>query len=103
MVRGFCRLFDADSTLFRFLLLVQHQQLGKLTDEMPTPIQVLRRVIVQAMDEGRIPAADPELATAMVLGVVLRPTVFASYGRLKGPMVAHADALSAACWRVLNP
>lgn len=103
MVRGFCRLFDADSTLFRFLLIVQHQQLGKLGDDMPTPIRVLRRVIVQAMQENRIPATDPDLATAMVLGVVLRPAVFATYGRIKGPMVAHADALSAACWRVLNP
>jgi AcrR family transcriptional regulator len=103
MVRGFCRLYDADPTLFRFLLIVQHQQLRKLTDDMPTPIKVLRGVVTQAMAEGEIPATDPDLATAMVLGVVLRPAVFAGYGRIRRPMIACAGELSSACWRVLNP
>lgn len=103
MVRGFCRLYDADPTLFRFLLIVQHQQLRKLTDDAPTPIRVLRGVITQAMAEGEIPATDPDLATAMVLGVVLRPAIFASYGRIRRPMAACAGEMSSACWRVLNP
>ena len=103
MVRGFCRLFDADPTLFRFLLIVQHRQLRKLTDDMPTPIQVLRGVITRAMAEGEIPATDPDLATAMVLGVVLRPAIFAGYGRIGRALIACADEMSSACWRVLNP
>jgi AcrR family transcriptional regulator len=103
MVRGFCEMFDADRVLFSFLLIVQHQQLRRIPADAASPIEVLRRVIAEAMAAGQIPAADPDLATAMVLGIVLRPAIFAMYGRLEGPLSQHADALSAACWRALNP
>jgi AcrR family transcriptional regulator len=102
MVAGFCRLFDEDSTLFSFLLLVQHGQLAKVPAEAKTPITVIRAVIANALSRGEIPPGDPDLLTAMVVGIVLQTATFAVYGRITQPLGAHAAALSAACSAILT-
>src|SRR5262245_12435626 len=43
MIRGFCAAHDEDPRLFRFLLFVQHGQLGKLAPGAPTPVDAVRR------------------------------------------------------------
>ncbi len=103
IVRAFCRLFDADSTLFSFLLILRHPKLRAPDGQTASPTEVLRDVIAEAMDRGRIPAGDPELAAAMVLGVLLRSAIFIIDGRIERPLIARADEISSACWRVLNP
>lgn len=97
MVRGFCAFFDEDETLFRFLLLVQHGQLAKVTDEMKTPVQVVEAVIAQGIEAGEVHYADAPAATAAVMGIVLQTATFKIYGRLNGTMAARAEALVTAC------
>ena len=82
MIRGFCHAHDDNPTLFRFLLFVQHGQLGKLAPGTPTPVEVMRTVLERGIARGEIPAQDADLATALVFGVVLQPVTFAAYGRL---------------------
>jgi AcrR family transcriptional regulator len=101
MIRGVCAFHDADPLLFRFLLFVQHGQLDKVTADMPSPIDVIRNVVLGAIASGEIPAIDPELATAIVVGLVLQPATFAAYGRLDEPLSLHADRLAAAAWSAL--
>ena len=96
MVRGFCAFFDEDETLFRFLLLVQHGQLAKVTEDMRTPVQVLEDVIAAGIAAGEVAYADAAAATAAVLGVVLQTATFKIYDRLPGPLSARADAMSRA-------
>jgi AcrR family transcriptional regulator len=102
MVGGFCRLFDSDRTLFSFLLLAQHGQLAKLTPEMATPITVVGDVITRAIAAGEIPPGDPDLLTAMVVGVVLQTATFKIYGRVTPKLSALAPELSGACWSILD-
>lgn len=102
MVRGFCELYDRDWVLFSFLLIVQHQQLHKLTDDMANPVDVVKQVIADGMAAGECPPLDPDLAAAMVLGIVLRPAIFKLYGRIHPPMSDLSATLSAACRRVLE-
>ena len=105
IVRGFCRFYDADETLFRFLLLVQHGQLSKVTLDAMTPVTVLRDMIQDGLDAGEIKAAhvvDATEATAWILGILLQTATFKTYGRLTGPMTARADALVGACQSVLG-
>ena len=45
MVQNFCNLFDEDSRLFRFLMLVQHGQLDRVTPDMANPVETVRGVI----------------------------------------------------------
>src|SRR5690606_2484428 len=75
MVGLFCGLYERDPDMFRFLLLVQHGQLERVTAGMQTPVTVLKAVIEGAVARREIPAQDVEVATAMVLGMVLQVAV----------------------------
>ena len=101
MVRQFCTFFDDDPVLFSYLLLAQHGQLQKLTDDMLNPVEVVREVLAGGMDRGEIPAGDPNMAAAMVLGIVLEVAIFKIYQRLTQSLASLAEVLAEACWRVL--
>jgi AcrR family transcriptional regulator len=101
MVRQFCVFFDEDPVLFSYLLLAQHQQFKKVTPEMPSPIRVVREVIEAGMARGEIPEKDANLATAMILGVVLQVAVFKIYEGIGQSLSSLAGTLFDACWRVL--
>jgi AcrR family transcriptional regulator len=102
MVGLFCSLYQQDPDMFRFLLLVQHGQLERVTPEMQTPVTVLKAVIEAAIARGEIPRQDAQLATAMVLGIVLQVAVFKVYGRIDRPLDGCAEELTVACWRALG-
>ncbi len=101
MVRQFCTFFDDDPVLFSYLLLAQHGQLQKVTPEMANPVEVVREVLAAGMDRGEIPAGDPDVAAAMVLGIVLQVATFKIYQRLTQSLTSLADTLVAATWRVV--
>jgi AcrR family transcriptional regulator len=102
MIRGFCHAHDDNPTLFHFLLFVQHGQLSKLTSETPTPVTVMHSVLSSAIASGEIPAQDADLASALVMGLVLQPMTFAAYGRLPQAQSPNADRLLAAAWATLT-
>ena len=102
MIRGFCRAHDANPTLFNFLVFVQHGQLSKLPADDPTPVTVMRAVIVRAIADGEIPEQDPDLGAALVLGAVLQPATFAAYGRLALQLEPISERLVAAAWAAVS-
>jgi AcrR family transcriptional regulator len=102
MIRGFCQAHDENPILFRFLVFTQHGQLGRLAEETPTPVSVMRAVIASGIASGDIPAQDPDLATAFVFGVVLEPVQFAAYGRLTSDMNSLCDRLVIAAWAAIT-
>jgi AcrR family transcriptional regulator len=102
MIHKFCQFFDEDPVMFSYLLLSQHAQLKKVTPEMTTPVSVLLDVVAAGIKQGEIAAQDPQVATAMVLGVVLQVAIFKVYGRIEPSLSSLADWLTAACWRVLE-
>jgi hypothetical protein len=87
---------------FRFLLFVQHGQLGKLAADTPTPVSVVRAVIEQGITAGDIPTQNPDLATALVFGVVLEPVQFAAFGRLPLTVNEMSDRLVASAWAAIT-
>ena len=102
MVGLFCSLYEQDPDMFRFLLLVQHGQLERVTVEMQTPVTVLKAAIEAAMARGEIPRRDPQVATAVVLGIVLQVAVFRVYGRIEKPLADFAEQLTESAWRALG-
>jgi len=102
MVETICALFDKDEPLFRFLLLTQHGQLGKITEREKSPVQVLHDQLAAAIAAGALPRQDAELATSTVFGIVLQAATFKVYGRLDQPLAHYAPSLAAACWAALN-
>ena len=102
MIRGFCRAHDENPTLFKFLLFVQHGQLAKLEPGTPTPVDVMRDVLDRAIASREVPAQRPDLATALVFGVVLQPVTFAAYGRLPLNLGSMCERLIAAAWAAVT-
>jgi AcrR family transcriptional regulator len=102
MIRGFCHAHDDNPTLFNFLLFVQHGQLKKLTPGSLTPVEVVRSVLEAAIDSRDIPRQHPDLATALVFGVVLQPVTFAAYGRLPLELGSMCERLIVAAWAALT-
>ncbi|MFQ5971284.1 MAG: TetR/AcrR family transcriptional regulator [Alphaproteobacteria bacterium] len=102
IIRHFCQAFDRDWVLFSYLLISEHEQVTKVTKEMPNPVQVLREVIAKGIARGEVPDQDPELATSMVLGIVLQVARSHVYGRIEGNLSRLADNLVEATWRVLQ-
>ena len=102
MIRGFCHAHDENPTLFRFLLFVQHGQLSKLAPGTPTPVDVVRTVLERGIASKEIPDQPPDLATALVFGVVLQPVTFAAYGRLPSSMGPMSDRLVTAAWAAVT-
>ncbi|MBM3573850.1 MAG: TetR/AcrR family transcriptional regulator [Alphaproteobacteria bacterium] len=102
MLDAFLALFDADPILFNFLLLAQHGQLSKVTPDMPNPVEVVRRVIAEAIAKGEIAPGDPDFLAALVMGLVLQPAIFAVYGRLSRPLGTRGADIRRACRRILN-
>jgi AcrR family transcriptional regulator len=102
MIRAFCHAYDEDPLLFRFLLFVQHGQLSKLAAGSPTPVDAVRAVIAQGIASKEIPEQHPDLATALVFGIVLQPVTFAAYGRLSSPLTSMCDRLIAASWAAVT-
>lgn len=97
------RFHDDDPTLFRFLLLVQHQALPRTGEGDANPVSVLQSMVADAIANGEVTLTDAPLATAMLLGLMLQPATAVVYGRLAGPLSPHASAIAAACWRALTP
>jgi AcrR family transcriptional regulator len=102
MIRAFCSAHDDNPTLFRFLLFVQHGQLAKLSPDSPTPVLGMRKLIEKGIASGEIPDQDPDLATALVFGIVLQPAQFAAYGRVRSSMTSVCDRIVAASWAALT-
>jgi len=102
MIRGFCHAHDENPTLFRFLLFVQHGQLNKLAPGTPTPVDAVRAVIETGVASKQIPAQPPDLATALVFGIVLQPVTFAAYGRLPSKMSPMSERLITAAWAAVS-
>jgi len=101
MTRQFYAFFDSDPVMFSYLLLAQHDQFKKITPEMPSPVRALRQVIEAGMARGEIPARDPNLATAMIMGLVLQVATFKIYGGIDQSLSSLSGTLFEACWRVL--
>jgi hypothetical protein len=102
MIRGFCQAHDEDPTLFRFLLFVQHGQLSKLAPGTPNPVDAVRTVVERGIASKEIPDQPPDVATALVFGIVLQPVTFAAYGRLPSTMGPMSERLVTAAWAAVK-
>ncbi|SCW60855.1 TetR/AcrR family transcriptional regulator [Ancylobacter rudongensis] len=88
-----CGLFDAEPALFAYLLIHQHEHLGLVPD---APEANVVEAVAHLLRGAGVPPERTALASAMALGCVVQPAVFALYGRLRGPLTAQVDAIAAA-------
>lgn len=102
MIGRFCRFFDEEPLMFRFLLLTQHQELPKLRSKSQSPVQALWKLVAEAQRRGEIAGTDADLASAQILGLILQPATFMVYGLLAPGMQRIEAETVAACLRVVS-
>lgn len=102
IVRAWCAAFDREPDVFRYLLLLQHEYVRRVTPEMESPIKELRALMVRAIERGAIGIDDPAVATAIVQGPLLQLATAIIYGELPGRLVDWAPTVEAATLRVLD-
>ena len=100
MVAHFCRLYDRDPALFRFMLLSQHALLPAIDpvidQDGTAPVAAIEAAIADAIVTGEIAAGNVAQRAAAIMGIVLQTALFHLYGRLKGPLAPRAPALARA-------
>jgi AcrR family transcriptional regulator len=101
IVAEFCRFFDAEPTLFRFLMLTQHRVLRRVTGDENNPVEVLNRIVDAAIARGEVRLVPGTLATMTLLGMLLQPAIGLVYGRLTGKFSDYRPEIAAACRRAL--
>jgi AcrR family transcriptional regulator len=97
VVEHACRLFDAEPSLFAYLLISQHDHLGAVPIEpSENVVEALAGLLREGIARGEVPEQDVALASALALGCVVQPAVFVLYGRLEGPLMRHAERITQA-------
>jgi len=96
MVAHFCALYDSDPSLFRFMLIAQHDLLPHLGEGQRTPVDAIADTIGDGVRAGELAPVDPDAATAAIIGIVLQTAVFHIYGRLTGSLAQRAPGLARA-------
>jgi AcrR family transcriptional regulator len=102
VVEGLCALHDREPDVFNFMLVVQHEQLPRYDNADGSPVDALRSLIERGIAAGEVMVRDPELATGLVLGIVVQTATFKLYGRIDRPLGALAPALADAALRALG-
>jgi hypothetical protein len=95
--------FERDAVTFNYLFLVRHQHMLRLNPRQPNPYLVFRTVIRDGMAHGEIPKQDLDVATSMVMGIILQ-VIDARIlgGRITQQIDTLADTLIRASYRVLD-
>lgn len=102
-VRYFCSYFDEDPTLFSYLFLFAlHGQVRKVAGDMPHPMVILQKFLGDGIVRNEIKKRDPNVAAAMVAGILLQTATSIIYGRIQENMTDLSDEMVNACWAVLN-
>jgi AcrR family transcriptional regulator len=102
VIEGLCALHDREPDGFNFMLVVQHEQLPRYDNAGGSPVDGLRRLIETGIASGDVTVRDPELATGLVLGIVVQTATLKLYGRITRPLGALAPALADAALRALG-
>ncbi|MBU0616401.1 MAG: TetR/AcrR family transcriptional regulator [Planctomycetes bacterium] len=92
MLREFLEFADENPTILKFLLLSQHE----LHDSVPAEQGIrsfVHAMLREGMAAGQVRKMDPDLASQLLLGIVLQPVVGALHGHMPTPLVQHHAAI----------
>jgi len=102
LVTAYCSLADQDPAQFTYHLTHRNYFIAASGDGGADPSDLMTECIAQAMERGEIPKSDPELRSAMALGVVLQAAEYSLYGRIERPLSQHIDQFTRGIMAVLR-
>ncbi|HJS33273.1 MAG TPA: TetR/AcrR family transcriptional regulator [Alphaproteobacteria bacterium] len=95
------RRFEEDWELVTYVYFSRHENIRRVTASLPNPHLVVRLAIVDGMARGEIPRQNAEVATAMVMGILIQIIDTKALGRIKPDLTKLADSVAEACFRAL--
>ncbi len=98
----FYRLFDADPTLWMYIMTFQTGEQSKVPKGTPTPFSVLRDLLETATRSGELRDFDADLGVQILLGIIEHPAEGVAYGELSGPLTPRLPEVIGAIRRVLS-
>lgn len=102
-VAGACeaafRLYDEQPLVFRFVLLVRHEQAGYLPEGTRMPQDAIEELLGPAVGGDERAA---RVAAAAALGIFLQTAEYVVYGRLAGPLLDYRDEVVANVMRLVR-
>lgn len=102
LVREFFQFYDEDPFAFEFILLVQHRLLDEVRQDDRNPVELISRILREAIRNKQLPRQDANLTTQLLIGLVMQPAIGARYGRVKRPLANHAAFVGEACLRLVR-
>jgi AcrR family transcriptional regulator len=102
LVTAYCNLADEDPAQFTYHLTHRNYFIAASGDGGADPSDLMTECIAQAMERGEIPKGDPELRSAMALGVVMQAAEYSLYGRIDRPLSQHIDQFTRGIMAVLR-
>ena len=94
--------FDENPDLVGYAFLARHRYIWKVNVRLPNPHIVVRLFITIAMSHGEARKMDAEIATQIVMGVVIQAIDAKILNLIKGPLKARADPVADALYRMLK-
>ena len=103
IIRDFSAFYEANPRVVEFLFLTRHGFMQRQNPRTRNPYLVFRRVIRAGMNSGEIAPMDADVATSMVMGIILQiiDTGLLT-GRIRQKLSDLEPTIVDACMRVLS-
>ena len=102
IVTAYCQIADADPALYVYHLTHRNHFLAAYGDGGADPSQIMSDRVRRAMASGEIPPGDPELVSAMALGVVMQSAEYRIFGRIDGRLSDYVPQFTRAILALLR-
>lgn len=102
IVGAYCDLADEDWDYCGYHLLFLNRFIKNDIKRDDDPVSLTEAMIADLMENGHIPKGEPEILSAMCLGVITQTVQNKLYNRIEGPLSNYKDDLSAAIMAILK-
>jgi AcrR family transcriptional regulator len=102
LIQCYFTFFETERILFEYILATEHRELKKYPVTFRHPLQVLLDILENGVNQGDIPEQDITLASAYIIGMVTRVSIFRSYGRIQESLIHFVDTVTDACWKIIS-
>ena len=102
IIKTYFEFFESERTLFEYIVTSEHRELKNYPTTKTHPGHVVRELVEEGIKNQEIPEQNVVLASAYVVGIIHRVSVYRIYNRIQDELVRYIDDVTKACWRVLT-
>jgi AcrR family transcriptional regulator len=102
LVKCYFTFFEAERTLFEYILATEHRELKNYPITFKQPLNVLMDILEDGIKKGELPEQDVTFSSAYIIGMVSRVSIFRIYERIPENLIHHVDRVTEACWKVIK-